>query len=319
MAEAASFSDAVDRIARWQLATVGKLVNSEGALDGRFAFAAKNNLVRKGRWSAKAPATGAMMYKEILYSVADRVATITLNRPDRLNAWTPQMQADVRTAIAAAAADNDSRAIVITGAGRGFCAGYDMSLLGPELNEADGASSSDNFDQKFSYLLAVPKPIFMAINGPIAGIGLCFGAFGDFRYMAEGAKLATSFARLGLVAEVGIAWMLPRLIGTTNALDLLCSARVIESREAERLGLVRTLPAEDFLAAVQRIAREMVTTVSPRSIAVIKRQIYHSHFQSLAEACLLAETELKVASTSEDYKEGIAHFVEKRAPNFTGR
>ncbi|UWU75824.1 enoyl-CoA hydratase-related protein [Bradyrhizobium huanghuaihaiense] len=263
-----------------------------------------------------------MMYKEILYSVTDYVATITLNRPDRLNAWTPQMGAEVRAALTAATADDNTRAIVITGAGRGFCAGYDMSLLTPQQSDDEGvdvAGSSDNFNQMFSYLLAVPKPIFMAINGPIAGFALCFGVFGDFRYMAEGAKLTTSFARRGLIAEAGISWMLPRLIGTMNALDLLCSARVIDSREAERLGLVRTLPAENFLAEVQGIAREMVKMASPRSISVIKRQIYLSHFQSLAEACSLAGKEMKAASTSEDYKEGVAHFVEKRAPNFTGR
>lgn len=262
------------------------------------------------------------MYKEILYSVADYVATITLNRPDRLNAWTPQMEAEVRAAMTAATADDNARAIVITGAGRGFCAGYDMSLLTPQPSDTDGvnlAGSSDNFNQKYSYLLVVPKPIFMAINGPIAGIGLVFSMFGDFRYMAEGAKLTTAFAKRGLVAEDGISWMLPRLIGTMNALDLLCSARVVESRDAERLGLVRALPSENFLAAVQGIAREMVTAASPRSIGVIKRQIYHAYFQSLAEAWALADKEMKAAVKSDDYKEGVAHFVEKRTPNFTGR
>ena len=266
------------------------------------------------------------MYKEILYLVADYVATITLNRPDRLNAWTRQMEAELRAAITAASADDNARAIVITGAGRGFCAGADMSILTGiteeprvrEANQAGSSSGDDNFGQKFSYLLAVPKPIFMAINGPIAGIGLCLGVFGDFRYMAEGAKLTTAFAKRGLIAEHGISWMLPRLIGTMNALDLLCSARTIEAGEAERLGLVRKLPTEGFLAAVQRIAHEMVMAASPRSIGVIKRQVYHSHFQSLAEAWVIADKEMLASFTSEDFKEGVAHFVEKRAPAFTG-
>ncbi|MER9613491.1 enoyl-CoA hydratase-related protein [Mesorhizobium sp. M0312] len=256
------------------------------------------------------------MYEEILYSVADLVATITLNRPDRLNAWTPRMEAEVRAAINAASNDENARAIVITGAGRGFCAGYDMSLLDVEDKFV---GNNDNFGRRFSYLLTVPKPIFVAINGAIAGFALCFGVFGDFRYMAEGAKLTTAFAKRGLIAEEGIAWMLPRLIGTPNALDLLCSARVIEAKEAEVLGLVRTLPAEGFLAAVQEIAREMVTAASPRSIGVIKRQIYNSYFQSLAEACEMADAESQAAGNSEDYKEGVAHFMEKRSPKFTGR
>jgi len=267
------------------------------------------------------------MEKEILYSVADYIATITLNRPDRLNAWTRQMEAELRAAVTTATADDNARAILITGAGRGFCAGADMSILSgiteaPRPRDADptgSAGSGDNFGQKFSYLLAVPKPIFMAINGPIAGIGLCLSLFGDFRYMAEGAKLTTAFAKRGLIAEHGISWMLPRLIGTMNALDLLLSARTIDANEAQRLGLVRTLPAEGFLSAVQAVAHEMVTTASPRSIGVIKRQVYHSHFQSLAEAWATADKEMLASFTSEDFKEGVAHFVEKRAPAFTGR
>ena len=271
-------------------------------------------------------AKGMEMYKEILYSVDAYVATITLDRPDRLNAWTGQMEAELRAAVTAAAENAAARAIVITGAGRGFCAGADMSIL-TGITEASGArnantagsSGADNFGQKFSYLLAVPKPIFMAINGPIAGIGLCLAVFGDFRYMAQGAKLTTAFAKRGLIAEHGISWMLPRLIGTMNALDLLCSARTIEAVEAERLGLVRMLPADHFQQAVTQIAREMTTAASPRSIGVIKRQVHQSHFQSLAEAWALADKEMLASFQSEDFKEGVAHFVEKRAAKFTGR
>jgi enoyl-CoA hydratase/carnithine racemase len=267
-----------------------------------------------------------MIYSDILYGVDDFVATITFNRPDKLNAWTAQMEADVRRAVEEAATNEAVRAIVLTGAGRGFCAGADMSILSTISTEAKPSGTTSkkdnyggNFDQRFSYLLAIPKPIFAAINGPIAGIAVCLSLFCDFRYMAEGAKLTTAFARRGLVAEHGISWMLPRLIGTMNALDLLHSARAVEAVEAERLGLVRQLPADGFLQRVQATARELVTTSSPRSISVIKRQVYQSYFQSLAEAWALADVEMTKSFGSEDFKEGTAHFVEKRPAVFTGR
>jgi enoyl-CoA hydratase/carnithine racemase len=271
-----------------------------------------------------------MSYTEILYGVDKFVATITLNRPDKLNAWTAVMDGELRAALEAAAADAQVRAIVLTGAGRGFCAGADMSRLskvasGETARSNAGANGQGNgngkgnFDQRFSYFLAVPKPIFAAINGPIAGIAVCFSLFCDFRYMAEGAKLTTAFAKRGLIAEHGSSWMLPRLIGPMNALDLLYSARTVGAEEAERLGLVRRLPAENFLANVQSIARDMVTTSSPRSIGVIKRQVFQSYFQNLAEAWAVADAEMVESFRSEDFKEGVAHFVEKRQAAFTGR
>jgi len=267
-----------------------------------------------------------MVYTNILYGVDDFVATITLNRPDKLNAWTSEMDEEVRQAIEQAAKDDAVRAIVLTGAGRGFCAGADMSRLSKvaagetrRARPSGNGSKHGNFEQKFSYLLAVPKPIFAAINGPVAGIAFCLILFCDFRYMAEGAKLMTAFARRGLIAEHGSSWMLPRLIGPMNSLDLFYSARLVDAAEAERLGLVRRLPAEDFLEKVQAIARNMVTASSPRSIGVIKRQVFQSFFQSLAEAWAMADAEMVDSFRSEDFKEGVAHFVEKRAPVFLGR
>ena len=152
-----------------------------------------------------------MAYTDILYDVDNLIATITLNRPDKLNAWTSEMDEEVRHAVEAAAADGNVRAIVLTGAGRGFCAGADMSRFSrvrPREGRAATAApgrNSGNFAQKFSYLLAVPKPIFAAINGPIAGIAVCLVLFCDFRYMAEGARLTTAFAKRGLIAEHGTA------------------------------------------------------------------------------------------------------------------
>ncbi|MES2990150.1 MAG: enoyl-CoA hydratase-related protein [Pseudomonadota bacterium] len=270
-------------------------------------------------------------YEQIAVSVADAVLTITLNRPDKLNAWTHRMEAEMRAAVDAAAADPAVRAIVVTGAGRGFCSGADMSIL--EAGAAGNVDTAEtpraatptatgigaNYAHRFSYLLQVPKPVFAAINGPVAGIGLCMTLFCDFRYMAPAQKMTTAFAKRGLIAEHGASWMLPRLIGVTNAMDLLFSARTIATEEAAALGLVRSLPGEGFLGAVQAIARDMVHAASPRSIGVIKRQVYDSLFQSLDEAWQRADVDMVESFASDDFREGVAHFMEKRAPAFTGR
>lgn len=276
-----------------------------------------------------------MSYQQILYEHTGHVATIILNRPGRLNAWTSTMESEVRSAVEAAEADSRVRAVVITGAGRGFCAGADMDSLSAavERSPKDGSarerranrgeppketSLEANYQKRFSYLLRTRKPIIAAINGPVAGIGLCMSLFCDFRFMAEGAKLTTAFARRGLIAEHGMSWMLPRLIGPMHALDLMLSARIVEAGEAERLGLVRVLPSEGFLSAVKEMASELTQLASPRSISVIKRQLYDGLFQSLAEAWDVADEEMLESFESADFREGVAHFVEKRPPAFTG-
>lgn len=270
-------------------------------------------------------------YTDITVATEERVHTITLNRPDRLNAWTHHMEAEFRHAIEAAAGDEAVRAIVVTGAGRGFCAGADMDVLeagaaggqddaGPsQPAEGDPGDIGVNYAWRFSYLLRVGKPIYAAINGPVAGIGLCMAVFCDFRYMADGQKLTTAFAKRGLIAEHGISWMLPRLIGPTAALDLLLSARTVLTEEAAALGVVKALPVDGFLARVQAIAREVADSASPRSIGIIKRQVYDSLFQNLDTAWRRADEEMHASFTSEDFREGVAHFLEKRPPAFTGR
>jgi enoyl-CoA hydratase/carnithine racemase len=266
-------------------------------------------------------------WQEILYQVQDRVATITLNRPEKLNAWTVVMAGELREALTAAEADEGVRAVIITGAGRGFCSGADMSrlaaaaagksTLGAPPAPTEGIEA--NFAQRLSYMLAVKKPILAAINGPVAGVGLVVTFYCDMRYMAAGTKLTTAFARRGLIAEHGIAWLLPRLIGPMNALDLLYTARSVEAAEAEKMGLVRVLPAEGFREAVQARAADIANLSAPRSTRIIKKQVYEAMFQSLAQATAIANREQEICRDTEDFREGVAHFLEKRKPNFTGR
>jgi len=274
-----------------------------------------------------------MPSQEILYSVANRVATITLNRPDKLNAWTAVMEKEVSSAMENAERDHDVRVIVLTGAGRGFCAGADMSLLSAvaehgfvDQNREDQSREAArdgvplDFQKRYSYFPAIGKPVIAAINGPVVGLGLVITLYCDLRLASEAARFSTTFARRGLVAEYGMAWMLPRIVGIANALDLLFSARTIDAAEALGMGLVnRILPQESFLEKVHEYARELASTVSPRSLRIIKRQVYEAMFQPLSEAFDVSVNEMMASFKTEDFKEGVAHFVEKRPPAFTGR
>jgi enoyl-CoA hydratase/carnithine racemase len=276
-----------------------------------------------------------MPSKEILYQVADRVATITLNRPEKLNAWTATMEQEVRSSVEEAERDENVRVIVLTGAGPGFCAGADMSLLtavasqgvGEDLArriQSGGAGQEGtrpDFQRKFSYFLGVAKPVIAAINGPAVGLGLVIPLYCDLRWAAENARFSTTFAQRGLIAEYGIAWMLPRIVGLSDALDLLFSARTITASEALDLRLVnRVFPKEGdgFGATVHEHAVQLASSVSPRSMGVIKRQVYTGIFQTLAESFDLSVVEMVASLRSADFKEGVAHFLEKRPPNFSG-
>jgi enoyl-CoA hydratase/carnithine racemase len=276
-----------------------------------------------------------MPNQETIYHVADRVATITLNRPDKLNAWTAVMEREVRAGMEEAERDENVRVIVLTGAGRGFCAGADMSLLsavaekgldearraqGMQPTSGNGEGARGNFQKKYSYFPAVTKPVIAGINGPVVGLGLVIALYCDIRFASDAARFSTAFAQRGLIAEYGMAWMLPRLIGHSNALDLLFTARMIDAPEALRIGLVnQVLPRETFLESVQRYAGDMASNVSPRSLRVIKRQVYDAMFQTLAEAFDISEQEMLASLKCEDFREGVAHFIEKRPPVFTGK
>jgi enoyl-CoA hydratase/carnithine racemase len=273
-----------------------------------------------------------MPYEAILYDVQDCICTVTLNRPDRLNAWTRRMHLDLEDAMRTAGADPDVRAIILTGAGRGFCAGADMGGLqaigggapverSPEArSDLSGGSPLAQFRMTYSYFPAIPKFIIAAINGPAAGLGFVIPLYADLRFAAESAMFTTAFAQRGLIAEHGVSWLLPRLVGLPAALDLLCSARKIRAPEALSLGLVsRVVPDDKLMGEARSYARSMADTVSPRSVAVMKRQLWEAQFQTLAEATAQANHEMDLSFRTADFKEGVAHFLEKRPARFTGR
>lgn len=279
-------------------------------------------------------------YEDLTYEVKGRVALLTLDRPDKLNAWTAAMEKSLKQALAAAVADDNVRVIVVTGAGRGFCAGADMGLLQSikadnwEERELAQAAREEEFDfasglgpdvsphygGRFGYLMQVKKPIIAAINGPAAGLGLVVALYADMRFAGSDAKFTTAFAQRGLIAEHGISWLLPRLVGPAHALDLLLSARKVTADEAERMGLVnKVFEQVNFMGAVMDYARALAETVSPRSMGVMKAQVWKSLFQDFNEALAVGDSEMQKSFATADFKEGVAHFVEKRKANFTGR
>jgi len=276
----------------------------------------------------------AMPNQETLYQVADRIATITLNRPDKLNAWTATMERQVHSAVEDAERDQNVRVIVLTGAGRAFCAGADMSLLSTVAEKGlDAARSAQvvskteskadgvraDFRHKYSYFPAVKKPVIAAINGPVVGLGLVIALYCDIRFASDAARFGTTFARRGLIAEYGMAWMLPRLVGHANALELLLSARMIDAAEALRMGLANQVyPRDTFMEKVREYAIDLASNVSPRSMRIIKRQVYEAMFETLTVSFARSEQEMLASLQCADFKEGVAHFVEKRAPVFSG-
>lgn len=282
-----------------------------------------------------------MHYEQLLYDVRDGIATLTLNRPDKLNAWTGVLDREVRHALTEASADADVRVVVLTGAGRGFCAGADMTMLNTIVDKAEKTEKSKKattdaafaagpipgglalpqaFSYRYAYFPTVPKPIISAINGPAAGLGLVLSLYTDLRFAADTAVFTTAFARRGLIAEHGVDWILPRVVGLPNALDLLLSARKVTAQEALQMGLVnRVHPADQLLAETRAYALELARLVSPRSMRVMKSQLFRSQDVDFAGALSAGIEHMEASFGSEDFKEGVAHFVEKRPPAFTGK
>lgn len=257
------------------------------------------------------------MTDAVIYEVRDNVALITLNRPERLNAWNGDIAAGYFGSLDRAAADPDVAAIVVTGAGRGFCAGADMDVL-QGIGSGSGSGDGGEREQRdATYAMSIPKPVIAAVNGACAGLGFVHAVACDIRFAAEGAKFTSAFSRRGLIAEHGISWTLPRLVGQATALDILMSGRVFVAEEAVEMGLVnRVFPAESLLDETLAYAADVANNAAPTSMAIMKHQVYNHPQLPLAQAMDESNRLMRASLKRQDFKEGVASFLEKRTPDF---
>jgi enoyl-CoA hydratase/carnithine racemase len=272
------------------------------------------------------------VYEHIQYDVDDPVAVITLNRPEALNAITGRMQAELRHALAAAEADSSVVGIVLTGAGRGFCAGADIGGLQAQAGNSGGGAAEDlsefsanpgnpamgsNFSVTFSYIPSISKPLIAAVNGACAGLGFVFACLCDMRFVERQAKFTSAFVNRGLIAEHGSSWILPRILGASHALDLLWSGRKFLGEEAEKIGLANRL-CDEGTSKQQAIdyIKMLAETAAPESIKVIKAQVYRHMNMNLEDSMNESNEWMATSLKGDDFKEGVNSFVERRPPNF---
>ncbi|AUM75848.1 enoyl-CoA hydratase [Paracoccus jeotgali] len=270
-----------------------------------------------------------MDFKEITYELDGHTAIITFNRPERMNALTKVLEGELYDAMRAADLDETVRAIILTGNGRAFCAGMDMDEL--EVLPPDDIGAREwmrpydmnrraDYQARYSYFPGLSKPVISAINGAAAGLGLIFALYSDFRIASSNAAFVTAFVMRGLVAEHGIAWILPRVVGHANAMDMLLTSRKVKADEAREMNLVhRVVEPKVLMDEARALATLLSQNVSPRSVRVMKRQIWEAPYQTLGAAITQANEEMFLSIQSEDFTEGVAHFQEKRPPQFTGR
>jgi enoyl-CoA hydratase/carnithine racemase len=272
------------------------------------------------------------MYEHILYDVTGPTATIRFNRPAQLNAFTNRMGDEMKHALAEAEQDERVVGIVLTGEGRGFCAGADLkglqglgagdaSAMGAGPSELAGASPGDptmeGFQGPYAYMMSIRKPIIAAINGPSAGLGFAISLFADMRFASDKAVFTTAFSQRGLIAEWGMGWNLPRLVGPAHALDLLLSARKIDAEEAGRIGLVnQVFPHDELIPYVNSYVQHLADTVSPTSMAIMKRQVWENMGKDLDPALTESIELMRQSFDRPDFKEGVQSFLEKRRPDF---
>ena len=272
-----------------------------------------------------------MELKVTRFEVEDRIATLTLHRPERLNSWTGRMHTEYRDALSRVEQDPNIRAVVVTGSGRGFCAGADTSALESHVERGgyDPGTPADlarpgygvrpEFDADFAFQFGMKKPVIAAINGPAAGVGFVIACYADLRFAVPGVKLTTAHGKLNLPVEYGLSWLLPRLIGLTRANDLLLSSRTFMTEEAMELGLLNQLfPPDELLPRTYEYVSQLIESVSPMSLAASKRQIYIDQHGDVGTSVAEAGTLMAEMMKQPDYSEAVQAWVEKRRPVWRG-
>jgi enoyl-CoA hydratase/carnithine racemase len=267
--------------------------------------------------------------KVVRYELVGRTALITLDRPHRLNAWTGRMHTEYRWCLAQAEQDDGVRVIVVTGEGRGFCAGADATALSghaerggydpgtPDDLVTPGTGVDPRFEVDFAYHFGIAKPIIAAINGPAAGVGFVLACYCDLRFAADHAKLTTAHGKLNLPAEYGLSWLLPRIVGVGRALDLLLSSRIILPDEALAWGLVNQVHvADDLMPATLAYADRLASSVSRHSLAASKHQTYVDLHRDVGTSVTEASARLDAMMGEPDFARGVAALDEKRSPDF---
>lgn len=257
-----------------------------------------------------------MNLETVIYSVADGVATITLNRPEAMNAWTPQLSDELMLACGAADADDAVRAVVITGAGRAFCAGADLS--GGESGFVGGGPTEHMGPRLWPH--QVRKPVIAAINGHAVGVGITYPMLCDIRVVSESAKIQYAMVRRGVIPELGSHALLPRVIGFAKAAELMLTGRQFLGAEAVELGIAsRSVPAEQVLSVATDMARDIAVNVAPVSAALAKKLMWEGLNVSVDRMLALESSLLPTLASMPDSGEGVRAFFEKRTPQWRGR
>ena len=277
-----------------------------------------------------------MNFAEIIYDKSDRIATVTFNRPEKMNAWTPTMGAETRTALLDADRDPTIGAIIVTGAGRAYCAGADMGGLSeissgrasatgggsgpsPEQEEWLRAQRPD-YRNQYAYVLGLSKPVIGAINGACVGLGFTTCLYQDIRIASENARMGLIFVQRGLAIEHGSSWMLSRIVGVARAVELAVTGRLVDADEALRIGLVhRVVPQARLIETAREVAGHIANNCSPLGVSEAKKLVWRHLFTDLATAIREDDESMTMMTRSEDFKEGVRAFNEKRPAKYHGR